>query len=187
MRGSTTEEKLQIFHSDFEKLKKNRTALPLPELMRRCGKAYKVLVSQVLEGADWYADAYMNCHAHAFPTHPQDTAGNAWLGERITAILQEERAPGRLVERYRAALIDRLDMEEFKQLVWELYERIRREAYIPYWARHCHQLDSGWIYNDIFQKFWLPSESGKSGGWINSDYSGWDGRFPPNLKEEAHE
>ena len=182
MRGSTKAEKLQVFHSDFEKLKKNRAAMPLTELMRRCGKAYKALVAQVLEAADWYADTFIE--TYAFPTDPQDAAGNEWLKNRIAAILQEERAPGKLVDRYRAALIDRLDIDEFRQLVWERFERLRREAYNPYWARHCRRLDSGWIYNDILQKFWLPSESGKSGGWINSDYTGWDSRFPPVMKEE---
>ncbi|MDE7243757.1 MAG: hypothetical protein K2O18_07255 [Oscillospiraceae bacterium] len=182
MRGKTKAEKLEIFRSDFERLKKNREAMSLPELMRRCGKEYQALIAQVLEDADWYADTYIE--TFAFPTDPQDLIGNAQLNHRISVILREENAPGGLVERYRAALIDRLDMGEFKKLVWERYERLRQEAYNPYWARHCHRLNSGWIYNDILKKFWLPSESGKSGGWINSDYSGWDGRFPPVVKEE---
>ena len=182
MRGRTNAEKLQIFLADFEKLKKNRAVMPLPELIRRCGKAYNVLVAQVLEGADWYAGAVLRLHP--FPTHPADFDGNNWLTNRLTRMDEQDAAPGGAVEQYRAALIDRLSMQEFKEIAWERYARRCREVFDPYWQRHCFRLASGWIYNDIFQKFWLPSESGKSGGWINSDYSGWDGRFPPQMKEE---
>lgn len=96
----------------------------------------------------------------------------------------DEKKPGGLRDQAKAALIDRLDLEEYENLVWQAYDRRLRRAFNPYWRRHCRRLESGWIYNDIFNKFWLPSESGKSGGWINNDYSGWDGRFPPQLKEE---
>ena len=180
----TTKERLRRFHSDFSKLQHNREKVPMELLKTKYERAYNTLVAEVLDGADWFYQQYMK--SLAFPTHPRDIAGNEWLANRIASILREEREPGRLTDRYRAALIDRLDMGEFKQLVWERYERLRQEAYNPYWARHCYRLDSGWIYNDILQKFWLPSESGKSGGWSNSDYTGWDSRFPPVMKEEHH-
>ncbi len=183
----TDSEKLKKFDADFAKLQHNRQQVPLDQLRTRYAKAYNALLAEVREGADWFADAYIR--VLSFPRHPKDTAGNDWLDKRIAAILEEEHRPGGLVERYRAALLDRLDREEYEQLVWERYDRLLREAFDPYWQRHCRWVGEPgkrWIYNDIFKKFWLPPcEQYPGGGWINNDYSGWDGRFPPHLKEET--
>jgi len=87
-------------------------------------------------------------------------------------------------------LLERLDRKEYEQLVWEIYNRLEVEAYDPYWQRHnkwVGEPGNRWIYNDITRKFWLGPErraEGKPGFWINSDYTGEDGRFPPHIKEE---
>lgn len=135
-----------------------------------------------MDGADWFYRRYMV--ALAFPTHPMDTAGNEWLAHRIAAIDADEKKPGGLVDQYRAALIDRLDIEEYYELIYRSYERRLREAFDPYWQRHCRRLESGWIYNDIFGKFWWPKteEYPASGCWINSDYTGHDRRYPPHIE-----
>lgn len=180
----TDSQRLKRFHADFEKLKNNREKVPLQQLQTKYARSYNTLVAEVIDGADWFFRKYME--TLAFPTHPQDTAGNDWLAKKISTIEADEQAPGGLVGRYRAALIDRLDMDEYENLVWQGYDRRLREAFDPYWQRHCRRLESGWIYNDIFKKFWLPPCDGyPSGGWINNDYSGWDGRFPPRIKEET--
>ena len=84
--------------------------------------------------------------------------------------------------------IDRLDRDEYETLVWKRYDRLLREAFDPYWQRHNRwtgKPGNRWIYNDIFKKFWHPPyEKFPSGGWINSDYTGWDGRFPPNIGDD---
>lgn len=184
MQTGTSADKLQNFHNAFRKLKTNRERVPLVELQGRFGKQYNALVAEVIDGADWFFHRYMK--VLAFPIHPKDIAGNEWLAKRIAAIEEEEKRPGGLVEQYRAALIERLDLAEFESLVHQGYERRLNEVFDPYWQRHCRRLDSGWVYNDIFNKFWLPPCEGyPSGGWINDDHSGWDGRFPPHLKEET--
>lgn len=183
----TDGQRLKRFRADFEKLRHNREKVPLQQLQTKYARSYNTLVAEVIDGADWFFQKYME--TLAFPTHPKDTAGNDWLAKRISAIGAEERNPGGLVERYRAALIDRLDMDEYENLVWQGYDRRLREAFDPYWQRHNRWVgepDNRWIYNDIFKKFWLPPCEGyPAGGWINNDYSGWDGRFPPHLKEET--
>lgn len=183
----TDGQRLKRFHADFEKLRHNREKVPLQQLQTKYARSYNTLVAEVIDGADWFFRKYME--TLAFPTHPQDTAGNEWLAKQISAITAEERNPGGLVERYRAALVDRLDMDEYENLVWQSYDRRLREAFDPYWQRHCRWVGepgNRWIYNDIFKKFWLsPCEGYPAGGWINNDYSGWDGRFPPHLKEET--
>lgn len=183
----TDGERLKQFHADFEKLKHNRDQVPLDILKSKYGPAYEAQVKKVLEGGDWFADAYLQ--TLAFPTHPKDEAGNEWLAKRIAAIERKENAPGGIREQWRAALIDDLDLEKFEDLVYRRYERRLREAFDPYWQRHCRWVGEPprrWIYNDIFKKFWWPKTDGypASGCWINRDYTGHDTRFPPNLKEE---
>ena len=172
------------FHVDFEKLKHNREKVPLQTLQTKYERAYNTLAAEVMDGAVWFHRKYLE--TLAFPTHPQDTAGNKWLADKIAAIDAEEKKPGGLADQFRAALIDRLDKDEYDNLVYLSYERRLQEAFNPYWRRHCKRLDSGWIYNRIFKKFWWPKTEGypDSGCWINSDYSGKDYRFPPQLKEE---
>lgn len=185
----TDGERLKKFDADFDRLKKNREKVPLEQLRTRYADAYNALVAEVEAGAAWFADTYIKLLVDHFPRHQKDTAGNEWLDRRLAAIRAEEEKPGGRVERYRAALIDRLDMEEYRQLVWEIYNRLEVEAFDPYWQRHNRwtgKPGNRWIYNDIFKKFWHPPcEKYPSGGWINSDYTGWDGRFPPNIGEDT--
>ena len=178
----TVRERLDQFNRAFRKLQANREKVPLEELQGpKYRGPYNRLIREVTEAADWYADAYIM--ALAFPRHPGDTAGNDWLDKRIAAIIKEEDRPGGLVEQYRAALIERLDRREYEDLVARRYERLLFEAFAPYWRRHCFQVE-GWTYNDIFQKFWYAPGGGIAPGWINSDHSGWDGRYPPDIKRE---
>lgn len=182
---ATDGQRLKRFYADFEKLCHNREKVPLQQLRAKYARSYNTLVAEVIDGADWFFQKYME--TLAFPIHPQDLAGNDWLARRIAAIGTEEKKPGGLVEQYRAALIERLAMDEYENLVYLGYERRLREAFDPYWQRHCRRLDSGWIYNDIFKKFWWEKTEGhpESGCWISSDYTGHDFRYPPHTKEET--
>ena len=183
----TVKERLDAFDRAFKKLKANREKVPLEILRTKYAAPYEATVKAVLEGADWFADEYIR--VLDFPRHPADKAANEWLQRKIDAIIKQEAKPGGLVEQYRAALIDRLDMDEYHDLVWRRYDRLLREAFDPYWQRHNRwtgKPGNRWIYNDIFKKFWHPPcEKYPSGGWINSDYTGWDGRFPPNIGEDT--
>ena len=183
----TVKERLDAFDRAFKKLKANREKVPLEILRTKYAAPYEATVKAVLEGADWFADEYIR--VLDFPRHPADKAGNEWLQRKIDAIIKQEAKPGGLVEQYWAALIDRLDRDEYETLVWKRYYRLLREAFDPYWQRHNRwtgKPGNRWIYNDIFKKFWHPPcEKYPSGGWINSDYTGWDGRFPPNIGEDT--
>ncbi len=184
----TDREGLDKLNADFKKLRHNREKVSLDQLQTRYAKAYNALVSDLQASADWFAARYLE--TLAFPRHPGDRAGNDWLDQRIAAILEEERRPGGRVDRYRVALIDNMDRGGFEQLVWEIYDRLEREAFDPYWQRHCRWVgppDNRWIYNDIFRKWWYGPErrgEGKLGFWVTKDYAGADGRFPPNIGED---
>jgi len=176
-------ERLDGFYKSFNKLVANRDRLSLAQLQgEKFGDAYKAVVRRVLEGATWYARYYLASCAD-FPRHPKDTEGNKWMDKKIQAILAEEKAPGGLMEQCGAALIDRLSMTDFEQKVFEIYQRLEREAFAPYWRRHCHwtgEPGKRHIYNDVFFKFWWPEH----GYWAYSDNTDRDYRFPPDIKEK---
>lgn len=180
----TDGERLRKFKADFARFKRNREQVPLDQLRTRYADAYNALEREVLIGADWFADTHIARFISRFPRSPQDIAGNKWLDRRLAAIRQEEGKPGRRVEQYRAALLEQLDWEEFERFVFEIYNRLEAEAFDPYWQRHNRWVGEPgqrWIYNDITRKFWYEPGDGKAGYWINSDYTGRDGRFPPHI------
>lgn len=186
----TVKERLDAFDRAFKKLKANREKVPLEILRTKYAAPYEATVKAVLEGADWFADEYIR--VLDFPRHPADKAGNEWLQRKIDAIIKQEAKPGGLVEQYWAALIDRLDRDEYETLVWKRYDRLLREAFDPYWQRHNRwtgKPGNRWIYNDIFKKWWYSPERRGNGAtcgyWINSDYTGSDMRYPPGIGDDT--
>ncbi len=190
-------ERLKKFYADFERLQHNREKVPLEQLQTRYAKAYNALVAEVRDGADWYAATYINLLVGHFPIHPKDAAGKDWLWNKAKAIIEDERKPGGRFERYRAALLDRLDRKEYEQLVWEIFDRVEREAFDPYWQRHNRWVGEPgkrWIYNDIYKMYWCPPERRpdswkekgyfKDGCWISADWAKQKFNYPPHIKEE---
>ena len=104
-------QRLERFHADFEKLRRNREKVPLQKLQTTYERSYNTLVAEVMDGAVWF---YRKCVEleEDFPTYPEDTARNEWLAKRLATIGEDEKKPGGLVDQLRAALIDRLDMDE---------------------------------------------------------------------------
>ena len=175
-------QRLERFHADFEKLRLNREKVPLQKLQTTYERSYNTLVAEVMDGAVWF---YRKCVEleEDFPTYPEDTAGNEWLAKCLATIGEGEKKPGGLVDQFRVALIDRLSLDEYHDLINRTYEP-RLRVFNRYWSRHCRRLESGWIYNRILKKFWWPQTEGYpgSGCWIDT---GRDYRYPPQLKEET--
>ena len=158
----TDTQRLQRFHADFEKLKHNREKVPLQVLQTKYERAYNTLVAEVLDGAVWFYRKCIEAEGE-FPIYPEDKAGNEWLSKYLAGIGEDEKKPGGLIDQFRTALIDRLDMGEYHNLVNKGYE---------------HRLQ---LFNRYWQKFWWPKIEGypDSGCWINRDYTGKDYRYPP--------
>ena len=178
-------ERIAKFEADFGRLKRNREQVPLKDLKTIYAKRYNALVAEVTAGADWFAGKCLEILASSLPRHPRDTAGNEWLEKRIAAIAAEEARPGGLVGRRMAALLDRLDMDEFRDLIYRQYARYEQEAFDPYWQRH-NTWTGRWVYNDIIRRFWLPP--GKlaqwpDGAWIDKDYNVYTTNWPPAIGE----
>ncbi len=169
------------FTAAFEKLKHNREKVPLDQLQTRYGKSYRQLVQEVEKYARWFTEQYLL--SLEFPENPKDEVGNQMLRKNIDKIIEEEQQPGGLYDQQKAALIDHLDLDEFYELVYQLYNKIFLEAYTTYWNQHCREVKNPatgtvWIYNDIIRKYWLPpSEKYPEGCWIDSNrqvhFVGW--------------
>ena len=119
----TDTQRLTRFHADFQKLKINREKVPLQQLTTRYARSYNTLVAEVMDGAVWF---YRKCVEleEDFPTYPEDTAGNEWLAKCLATIGEGEKKPGGLVDQFRVALIDRLSMDEYHDLINRTYEPV---------------------------------------------------------------
>ena len=127
-------QRLERFHADFEKLRRNREKVPLQKLQTTYERSYNTLVAEVMDGAVWF---YRKCVEleEDFPTYPEDAAGNEWLAKCLATIGESEKKPGGLIDQFRAALIDRLDMDAYHDLVNGTYEP-RLRVFNRYWSRH---------------------------------------------------
>ena len=186
----TVKERLDKFDSDFAKLKNNRANVPLEILQTQYAKSYTALVDDIIDFAGWFTAEYIKSLSDCWPISDRDTAGNEWLQKKQAAILQRERHPGGLYDQQVAALVDRLDLDRFYDLVWRLYNRLETEAFDPYWQRHCRwvgQPGNRWVYNDIIKKFWYPpgkSENWPDGVWMDNEYHAYGTNYPPHMKAD---
>lgn len=174
---------MKEFEVKFSRLKSNREQIPLGQLTTKYAKAYNALVKWLEDYAEWFTEEYIN--SLALPEHPKDKAGATWLRKKIEAIKAEERKPGGLYQRIRDSLIDALDEKEFEMNVWRLYDRLEKEAWDPYQQRFNHWIGkpgNRWIYNSVFNAFWLPDEKLEDGGyWIRQDRGFQRMGYPPKI------
>lgn len=168
---------------NFAKLKANREKIPLDQLTTKYAKAYNALVDWLEKYAAWFTQEYINCLA--LKENPEDTAGNEWLHKKLAAIKEEERKPGGLYQRIRDSLIEDLDEEEFRMNVWRLYDRMEKEAWDPYQQRYNRWIGSPgnrWIYNALFDAYWLPNPEYSEGGyWIDVHRQYKRMNYPPKI------
>ena len=178
-----TAEYMEEFKVRFARLQNNRAKVPKEELLTKYAKAYNALVEWLEKYAEWYAWEYMKLLA--IPMKPDDKAGNEWLTKKSTTILDEERKPGGLFQRIRDSLIEDLDQKEFEMNVWRLHDRLEKEAYDPYQQRFNRWIGSPgnrWIYNSLFDAYWLPEEGHSDGGyWIDINRKYKRMGYPPKI------
>lgn len=178
-----TAEYMEEFKVKFARLQNNRAKVPKEELTTKYAKAYNALVEWLEQYAEWFAQEYVKLLA--VPMKPEDKAGNEWLVKKTTTILNEERKPGGLFQRIRDSLIEDLDQKEFEMNVWRLHDRLEKEAYDPYQQRFNRWIGkpgNRWIYNSLFDAYWLPEEGRSDGGYwidINRQYKRMG--YPPRI------
>ena len=163
------------FEADFGTLKRNREKVDLETLRTKYAKGYNRLTADLAAGVETLLEWHIRLFVvQGLPMHPLDREGAERFTRRANGIIREETAPGRLLEQAKGVLIDGLDFDECWSRVYQICERIEREAFYPYWMRHCFRRD-GRIYNDVLNKWWRPLQwNGKEirdgkAYWTNAD------------------
>ena len=188
---SDQEMTIQKFEQDFHKLKTNREKIPLVQLTTRYERAYTALTNEVRNGAAWYTDTYIQTLVASWPLHEKDEAGSSWLENKKASILRQEHQSGGLYDQQVAALLDKLDLDSFYDLVYQLYARLETEAFDPYWQRHNRWVGkpgNRWIYNDIIKRFWYPpgkSDRWPKGVWMDNEYHAYMTCHPPHIQPDG--
>lgn len=188
---SEQEMTMQKFEQDFHRLKINREKIPLEQLTTRYERAYTALTDDVRAGAKWYTDNYIQTMVATWPLYEKDEAENAWLEKKKASILRQEHQSGGLYDQQVAALLDKLDLDSFYDLVYQLYARLETEAFDPYWQRHNRWVGkpgNRWIYNDIIKRFWYPpgkSDRWPKGVWMDNEYHAYMTCHPPHIQPDG--
>jgi hypothetical protein len=186
------EKSYEDFVKAFKKLKSNREKVPFDELRTKYAAAYVKLENEVIGYADWFFAASVRLLVERLPLAEGDAEGARLLKDGSARICREALQGGSPYMRARSALVRRLDFDGFVNAVDEVYFKIEREIYNPYWQRHCRIVGNGstrWVYNDIIGRFWCPpgrSSKIKTGAWIDKDYNVYLRRLPPENQEDAH-
>ena len=110
----TPHEHVERFAKLYTQLKQNRERVPLSDLTGKYKNAYRKLLADLEAEADWWAS----------PT--QDLSG--WDYARVAEIHKRESRPGGLVDKYKAALLDAVDIYAFETFTLEYYAVLCREA-----------------------------------------------------------
>ena len=110
----TPQEHVKRFAELYAQFKKNRERVPLKDLQGKYANAYRKLVSDLEAEADWWCS-------------PMDGLPD-WDYSKVAEIHRRESRPGGLVDKYKAALIDALDLYAFETFALEYYAVLRLEA-----------------------------------------------------------
>ena len=178
---------MEEFKVRFARLQSNREKVPMEQLTTKYAAAYNALVKWLEEYAEWFTAEYLKLCA--VPIKPEDKVGNEWLAKKSNAILAEERKPGGLYQRIRDSLIEDLNQEEFEMNVWRLWDRLEKEAYDPYLQRYNRWIGkpgNRWIYNSLFDAYWLPDPEYSEGGyWIDVNRKYKRMNYPPKIGADS--
>ena len=178
---------MEEFKVRFARLQSNREKVPMEQLTTKYAAAYNALVKWLEEYAEWVTAEYLKLCA--VPIKPEDKVGNEWLAKKSNAILAEERKPGGLYQRIRDSLIEDLNQEEFEMNVWRLWDRLEKEAYDPYLQRYNRWIGkpgNRWIYNSLFDAYWLPDPEYSEGGyWIDVNRKYKRMNYPPKIGADS--
>lgn len=73
--------------------------------------------------------------------------------------------------------------------VWRLYDRLEKEAWDPYqqrFNRWVGEPGNRWIYNSLFDAFWLPKPELKEDGgyWIDKEWHYKRMGYKPTIGED---
>lgn len=133
----------------IQKLRKNRENIPLEILKTRYAVAYQKLLEDI---RDMVTELVKRTLAQGLPFRAEDLDAKEEFLNGFQRILEEEARKG-VFREIGHAVFQEYDLCEALEIAEQVWVRIRREAYGPYWVSHCHE-DKGRIYNDIIDMVW---------------------------------
>lgn len=169
--------------SDIEKLKKNREHVPEDLLRTKYAKGYNKLLEEIREGTEAMV-RYMLISGLLIEADWDDSENNPDgkkavddLITRIESTINLAKIAGTFRRISYAATRD-YDPEAAMELAESIRETIDREAYAPYWEKHCSLQENGTvIWNDLISMRWL-----KNNTWIALNERSWRLAWPPPKK-----
>lgn len=99
------------------------------------------------------------------------------ISRAVKSVMNDCRRQGGLEDRCRSALVEAADPEEYCRLLNIWRSRLEREAFYPFWRRHCVILDGFEIQNELNGAIWRQGEDGKRRWYL--DGKPYTDRFPP--------
>lgn len=156
-----TMEKYETLGENVQRLRRNLEQYPLEVLTTKYAKGYQRITAQIRRDATDCAMEIFMCPK--YPESDYDKTGNQMLRDKRAGIIDE------ILPQCINVLVERQELSEYYDLLEKAVQRIRREAFEPFWARHCIKFADGVIFNDIWCLYWNPGGDGRHAGWYGAN------------------
>lgn len=164
---------------DIERLKKNRQQVPEDVLKTRYAGPYNRLIKEIDAQTEamtkWILftglPVMVDWEDEEFPEDKKDVEV---LITRICSTIELAKVSGE-TRRIRQAATSECNPDKAMELTERIRDAIEREAYMPYWHKHCSLQENGRvIYNDLIGMKWW-----KDNIWFGLDDRSFRMAWPP--------
>lgn len=167
--------KWEEYREKIAKLQNNREKVPLNDLKTKYRKAYTALINDIKDQSEYLLLDFI------FGGMPFDMSEKEeWKAfiDRAKACLKEADV-ARAIRKISRAIFQDYDPDKALEIAAEaICPKIRRQAYAPYWVKHCRPGDDGEIWNDLIQMRWDPEDK----IWEAPDRLSWRFMLPPTME-----
>ena len=171
----TVELDLKKLNQDIATLRKNRENVPLELLKTKYKKPYAKLKEEIRAQFEIYVKHLIMLGI--LKTGPDLTGAKAQsMVDQIQKIIDEEKAAGHQKE-VTHAVFEEFNLAKAENLACGYYtDRVKYEAYAPYWLEHIHQGPDGKVTSDLLPGMtWHP----EAGVWVSFSEPSFTLMMPP--------
>ena len=175
----TVELDLKKLNQDIATLRKNRENVPLELLKTKYKKPYAKLKEEIRAQFEIYMKHIIVLGI--LKTGPDLTGAKAEsMVNQIQKIIDEEKAAGHQKE-VTHAVFEEFNLAKAENLACGYYtDRVKYEAYAPYWLEHIHQEPDGKVTSDLLPGMtWHP----EAGVWVSFSEPSFTLMMPPTQAE----
>lgn len=164
----------ELYLKKVERLKKNREKVPEKELRTKYKKSYENLLQEIKLDTEYFLLQY--CIGW-LPFFKEENQLKTDFMIKVQSVFDWAKTEG-VMKRISRAVFVEYDPEKILDIADEEILPKIKEAYEPYWARHCLIQPDGKIWNDLICMEWDHA----SNVWKRIDSGGWQAwtlMFPP--------